>query len=157
MKVRLLALAAAVAATFATTAVTMAPAAVAAPRGFTVEDLVTMERVGTPAVSPDGSRIVYTVRSTDMAKNKGHTDLYLVDLRAANAKPRRLTSDTASSTDPEWSAAGDAIYFLSARSGSSQVWRVPAGGGDAVQVTGMPVDVDAYRVSPAGDRLALSM
>ena len=44
-----------------------------------------MERVGTPAVSPDGSRVVYTVRSTDMAKNKGHTDLYLVDLRAANA------------------------------------------------------------------------
>jgi len=157
MKVRLLALAAAVAATFATTAVTMAPAAVAAPRGFTVEDLVTMERVGTPAVSPDGSRIVYTVRSTDMAKNKGHTDLYLVDLRAANAKPRRLTSDTASSTDPEWSAAGDAIYFLSARSGSSQVWRIAPEGGDPVKVTDMPVDVDAYRVSPTGDRIALSM
>jgi uncharacterized protein (DUF697 family) len=84
MKVRTLALAATVAATFATTAVTMAGVATAATaaatvttgRGFTVEDLVTMERVGTPAVSPDATRVVYTVRSTDMAKNKGHTDLY---------------------------------------------------------------------------------
>jgi dipeptidyl aminopeptidase/acylaminoacyl peptidase len=157
MKVRTLALAAAVAATFATTAVTMATEAMAAPRGFTVEDLVTMERIGTPAVSPDGSRVVYTVRSTDMAKNKGHTDLYLVDLRAANAKPQRLTSDATSSTDPEWSASGDAIYFLSARSGSSQVWRVSPEGGEPVQVTNLPVDVDAYRVSPTGERIAIGL
>src|SRR5690349_7012446 len=155
MKHHLLALATAVAATFATTAVTTATAATAATngRGFTVEDLVSMERIGTPVVSPDGSRVVYTVRSTDMAKNKGHTDLYLVDLRAAKPAPQRLTSDAASSTDPEWSASGDAIYFLSARSGSSQVWRVSPEGGEAVQVTNTPVDVDAYRISPTGDRI----
>jgi dipeptidyl aminopeptidase/acylaminoacyl peptidase len=157
MKLRLLALAAAVATTFATTHATAATASAAAPRGFTVEDLVTMERVGAPAVSPDGTRVVYTVRSTDLAKNKGHTELWLVDLRAANPAPRRLTSDAASSTDPEWSAAGDVIYFLSARSGSSQVWRVPADGGDASRVTDLPVDVDAFRVSPTGERIALGL
>jgi len=151
MKSRLSALAAALALAAATSTVT------AAPRGFTVEDMVAMERVGAPAVSPDGSRIVYTVRSTDLAKNKGHTDLYLVDLRTAGAAPQRLTSDAANSTDPEWSAAGDAIYFLSARSGSSQVWRLPAKGGAAVRVTDLPLDVDSFRVSPAGDRIALSM
>ncbi|TQK06903.1 S9 family peptidase [Herbaspirillum sp. SJZ107] len=131
----------------------------AAPRGFTVEDLVAMERVGAPAVSPDGARVVYTVRSTDLAKNKGHTDLYMVDLRTPGAAPQRLTGDAASSTDPEWSAAGDAIYFLSSRSGSSQVWRIAAGanGGAATKVTDLPLDVDAFRVSPSGDRLALSM
>jgi dipeptidyl aminopeptidase/acylaminoacyl peptidase len=112
------------AAAMMTLAGAMAPAA-AAPRGFTVEDLVTMERVGAPVVSPDGSRIVYTVRATDMAKNRGHTDLYLVDLRGAHPEPQRLTSDAASSTDPEWSPNGDAIYFLSSRSGSSQIWRLP--------------------------------
>jgi len=153
MKLRLPALAAA---TFA-----VAAAATAAPRGFTVEDMVAMERVGAPAVSPDGSRIVYTVRSTDLAKNKGHTDLYMVDLRTPGAAPQRLTADAASSTDPEWSASGDAIYFLSSRSGSSQVWRIPvnagANGGTATKVTDLPLDVDAFHVSPTGDRLALSM
>jgi dipeptidyl aminopeptidase/acylaminoacyl peptidase len=152
MKVRTLALAAALMAT--------SLAATAAPRGFTVEDLVTMERVGAPAVSPDGSRIVYTVRSTDMAKNKGHIDLYLVDLKAAKPVPQRLTADAASSTDPEWSGKGDAIYFLSPRSGSSQVWRLPMSGakaGEAVRVTDLPLDVDNFRVSPTGERIALSM
>jgi dipeptidyl aminopeptidase/acylaminoacyl peptidase len=149
-----------VAATLAVSTLT-ATGAGAAPRGFTVEDLVTMERVGTPVVSPDGSRIVYTVRSTDMARNKGHTELYMVDLRTPGATPQRLTSDAASSTDPEWSAAGDAIYFLSARSGSSQVWRIPAKAGaqpaPPERVTSLPLDVDAFRVSPGGDRIALSM
>lgn len=149
MKLRMLALAAALTGA--------AFGATAAPRGFTVEDLVTMERVGSPAVSPDGGRVVYTVRTTDMGKNRGHTDLWLVDLRATNPTPQRLTSDTASSTDPEWSPNGDAIYFLSARSGSGQVWRVPAAGGDAVRVTDLPLDVDAFRVAPTGDRMLLSM
>jgi hypothetical protein len=40
--------------------------AIAAPRGFTVEDLVAMERVGAPVLAPDGNRILYTVRSTDL-------------------------------------------------------------------------------------------
>lgn len=131
--------------------------ATAAPRGFTVEDLVTMERVGSPAVSPDGNRVVYTVRTTDLDKNRGHTDLYLADLRAPNAAPLRLTADADSSTDPEWSPNGDAIYFISSRSGSGQVWRVPAAGGAAVRVTDLPLDVDAFRVAPTGDRIALSM
>lgn len=147
MKVRLLMLAASLAAT----------GAVAAPRGFTVEDLVNMERVGSPAVSPDGARVVYTVRSTDMDKNRGHTELWMVDLRAAKPVPQRLTSHSASSTDPEWSPAGDAIYFLSARSGSSQVWRLPLAGGEAVPVTSLPLDVESFRVAPTGDRLLLGM
>lgn len=99
----------------------VATSASAAPRGFTVEDLVNMERVGSPAVSPDASRVVYTVRSTDMSKNRGHTELWMLDLRTAGAAPQRLTNHSSSSTEPEWSPSGDAIYFLSSRSGSSQV------------------------------------
>ena len=137
-----------------------ATGAMAAPRGFTVEDLVNMERVGSPAVSPDASRVVYTVRSTDMGKNRGHTELWMVDLRAAKPVPQRLTKHSASSTEPEWSASGDAVYFLSTRSGSSQVWRLPLAGGKAgepVKVTDLPLDVDSFRVSPSGDRLAMSL
>lgn len=127
--------------------------AFAAPRGLTVEDLATMERVGSPALSPDATRVVYSVRSTDMGKNRGHTDLWMLDLRTPNAAPQRLTRAEASSTDPEWSPAGDAIYFMS----QSQVWRMPAAGGAAAKVTALPVDVDNFRLSPQGDRIALSL
>ncbi len=44
-------------------------AALAEP--FTADDLVRLDRVGAPALSPDGSKLVYSVRTTDMAANKG--------------------------------------------------------------------------------------
>jgi dipeptidyl aminopeptidase/acylaminoacyl peptidase len=127
------------------------------PRGFTVEDMVSMERVGSPAVSPDATRVIYTVRTTDLAKNRGHTELWMVDLRAAKPVPQRLTSNAASSSDPEWSTSGDAVYFLSSRSGSSQVWRLAVAGGEPTRVTDLALDVDNFRMAPNGERIALSM
>ncbi len=132
-------------------------AAVAAPRGFTVEDLVRLERVGSPALSPDATRVVYTVRSTNMEKNRGNTQLWMIDLRSPKPTPVRLTHADASSSDPEWSPSGDAIYFLSSRSGSSQVWRLPLAGGEAARVTDLALDVDNFRLSPGGERIALSL
>ena len=85
-------------------ATTAAVPALAAPRGFTVEDMVAMERVGSPVLSPDATRVVYTVRSTNLEKNRGNTQLWMIDLRAPDAAPRQLTrSDTgASASDPQW-------------------------------------------------------
>ena len=100
MELRLLTMAAALLA---------ATTATAAPRGFTVEDLVNMERVGSPAVSPDATRVIYTVRSTDMENNRGNTQLWMVDLRAAKPAPQRLSQHASSSSDPEWSPSGDAV------------------------------------------------
>jgi dipeptidyl aminopeptidase/acylaminoacyl peptidase len=134
-----------------------ASSATAAPRGFTVEDLVRMERVGSPVLSPDASRVLYTVRATNMDKNRGNTQLWLLDLRAPKAAPVRLTQAEASSTDPEWSPTGDAIYFLSAAPVRQQVWRLPLAGGEASKVTDLPLDVDNFRLSPQGDRLLFSM
>jgi dipeptidyl aminopeptidase/acylaminoacyl peptidase len=128
----------------------------AAPRGFTVDDLVRMERVSSAAVSPDGARVVYAVRSTDIEKNRGVFQLWTQDLRAPNAQPVQLTRGAGSSTAPAWSPSGDALYFLSAQSGSMQLYRMPAAGGPAVQVSDLPVDIDNFRVSPKGDRVAFS-
>ena len=134
-----------------------ATSALAEQRGFKVEDLVKMERLSSPVLSPDASRVVYTIRSTNMDKNKGHTELWMLDLTNAQAVPQQLTKDEASSSDPEWSPNGDAIYFLSSRGDTSQVWRVPVTGGTASKVTDLPLDVENFRLSPQGDRLALSV
>jgi len=37
------------------------------------------------------------------------------------------------------------------------VWRQPVAGGEPVQVTNLPLDVESFRVSPQGDRLALGI
>ncbi|WP_426344718.1 prolyl oligopeptidase family serine peptidase [Pseudoduganella sp. R-32] len=148
MTLRLLVLGAAIAA---------ATNAVAAPRGLTIEDLASMDRVGSPVLSPDASRVVYTVRATNMEKNRGITQLWMIDLKAAKPAPVQLTQNDASSSQPQWSPSGDALYFVSGRSGSAQVWRLPMNaGGEAVRVTDYPLGVESFRLSPKGDRLAMA-
>ncbi len=137
-------------------AIAAATSAVAAPRGMTIEDLASMDRVGSPALSPDASRVVYTVRATNMEKNRGITQLWMIDLKAAKPAPVQLTQHDASSSQPQWSPSGDAVYFISSRSGSAQVWRLPLHGGEAVRVTDYPLGVESFRLSPKGDRLAMS-
>ncbi len=129
---------------------------------FTVQDLVQLERVSDIAASPDGTHVVYTLRSTDLDANKGRTAVWLVDTTKRNAPAVRLTDLSANSGSAEWSADGRFVYFLSNRSGSTQVWRVAAQGGDApganaLQVTDLPLDVGTFRVSPKGDRLLVSV
>ena len=45
---------------------------------FTVHDMLAMQRISEPRASPDGTRVVFTVRTTDMEENKGRTSLWLV-------------------------------------------------------------------------------
>lgn len=130
-------------------------AAAAEPHPFSVQDLVTMERISDPQPSPSGDKVAFVVRSTDLEANKGSLDLWLVNIDGTSLI--RLTSDPASDSNPRWTPDGKSLYFLSTRSGSSQVWRLPVGGGDPAQVTNLPLDVANLTVSPDGSRLAFSM
>jgi dipeptidyl aminopeptidase/acylaminoacyl peptidase len=92
-----------------------------------------------------------------MEADKGRTSLWLLELGAAHATPRRLTEARGSDSSPRWSSDGRTLYFLSTRSGSSQVWRLAAGGGQAQQVSAYPLDVGALKVAPHAELLALTL
>jgi len=124
---------------------------------FSPRDLNALVRVSDPQVSPDGRHMVYVQRETDFDGNRGRNDLWMLDLSGTNSRPRRLTQHSASDTHPRWSIDGDSIYFLSARTGATQIWRLPLNGGEAVQITDYPVDIGTFRFSRQGDRIALSM
>jgi dipeptidyl aminopeptidase/acylaminoacyl peptidase len=132
-----------------------APAGEASTHPFSVHDMVAMDRISDPQVSPDGARIVFTLRTTDLEANKGRTDLWLVGTDGDGL--RRLTSHPASDGNPRWSSDGDSIWFLSTRSDSSQVWRIAVDGGEAQQVTDLPLDVTSLAVAPDGERIAFSV
>jgi dipeptidyl aminopeptidase/acylaminoacyl peptidase len=132
-----------------------APLAEGAP--FTVEDLLQLKRISDPQVSPDGHWLAFVQRETDMAANKGHTSLWLLNLHAAGAQPARVTDAGGSDSSPRWGPDSRALYFLSARSGSSQVWRLQLLSTEARRISDFPLDVGSLRVSPRGDRLALSL
>ncbi|HUO84277.1 MAG TPA: S9 family peptidase [Thermoanaerobaculia bacterium] len=122
---------------------------------FSVEDLMRMERISDPQVSPDGKSVAFVVRTTDLAANRGRTDLWL--MRTDGSELLRLTSDPAGDSSPRWASDGGSIFFLSSRTGSSQVWTISPRGGEATQVTNLPLDAANLVVSPTGEHLAISL
>ena len=122
---------------------------------FTVSDMLSLHRVGGPAASPDGNYVVFSVSTPDIAANKNKTDLWLKSVNGNDAA-RRLTSHDAADSSPQWSADGKHVYFLSARSGSNQLWRIALAGGEAEQVSSYPLDINAYKLAPTGDKLLVS-
>jgi dipeptidyl aminopeptidase/acylaminoacyl peptidase len=139
---------------FATLAAGALPAA-EPTHPFSVHDMLAMQRISSPSLSPDGRTVVFTLRTTDLEANKGRTDLWSVG--ADGSGLRQLTSNPAADGEGRWAADGKSIYFLSTRGGSSQVWRLPVDGGEAVQVTDLPLDVSNLVVSPDGKALAFSL
>jgi len=122
---------------------------------FTVNDMVALDRLSDLQLSPDNRWIALTVRSTDLDADGGRTDLWVVS--TGDGEKRRLTTHPDNDFSPRWSAQGESIYFLSERSGSQQVWRILSDGGEAEQVTSLPLDVENLLVTPNGRRLILSL
>jgi len=123
---------------------------------FSVHDMLAMKRISDPQVSPDGKWIAFTLRTTDLEANRGRTDIWLVDITGKSL--RRLTTHPASDFNPRWSSpCGEFIWFLSTRSGSSQVWRIRINGGEAEQFTKVPLNAGNLIVSPEGKHIAFTM
>jgi dipeptidyl aminopeptidase/acylaminoacyl peptidase len=122
---------------------------------FSAHDMWAMKRISQHAVSPDGNQVAFTLRTNDMEANRGLFDLWLV--RHDGTGLRQLTTHPARDASPLWSPDGSAIFFLSNRTGSSQVWKIPVTGGEAVQVTSLALDVDNLVVSPDGKHIAFSV
>jgi len=129
--------------------------ATALARSFTAKDLATLDRLSDPRLSPDGRLIVYDLRTVDLAANKSAHALWIIP--AKGGQPYRLAASDGGVSSPRWSPDGKAIYFLSARSGSDQVWKTDVTGVAAAQVTHLPLDVEAFRLSPRGDHIVVGL
>jgi dipeptidyl aminopeptidase/acylaminoacyl peptidase len=114
-----------------------------------------MQRVSEPAVSPDGKWVAFSVRETDMDANRGRFDVWLVGVDGSGLT--RLTSHVENDNGATWSADGKWIYFMSTRTGSSQVWRIRPNGGEAEQVTKLDTDINGFDLMPDGRRLVLAI
>ena len=130
--------------------------ALAEARGLDVRDLVKLDRVSSPLLSPDGHVVVFAQRSVD-AELKATTALYARHLLTRDAAPpKRITPEGWNVNSPSFSKDGQTLYFLSTKGGSQQLYAMPAGGGEPRQLTGFALDVGSYRLSPDGTRVAFS-
>ena len=134
----------------------LAPAlAGAASHPFNVHDLVMMQRVSDPQLSPDGRNVAFALRQTDYEANKGKNGIWLVG--ADGGKPRRLTDVGLNASSARWSPDGGQLYFLAPSKGSNQLWRIDAKGGSPLQVSTLTLDVGSFKLSPDGKQVLLSL
>jgi dipeptidyl aminopeptidase/acylaminoacyl peptidase len=128
-------------------------------RAITLDDLATLQRVGSPALSPDGEWVAYTVSQIDTKEDKSETHLWMVKWDGSTDLQLTYGKDGASS--PRFSPDGKYISFTSSRPGpakGSQVWVMDRRGGEAQQLTAITdQDIEAYQWSPDGKKLLLTL
>ena len=128
----------------------------ATPSPFNVQQLTRLNKVHSAAVSNDGTKLVYAVKTVD-ADRASSSDLFLLDLTQANATPKQLTTAAGTEHDVSFSPNDDAIYFIAARNGASQLYKLVLNGGEAVQVSDLPLDVEGYKLSADGTQVVMSL
>ncbi len=117
------------------------------------DDLLKFVLVGDPQLSPDGREVLFTKKTVD-EKNKTVGQLWSVD---RHGQLRPWTSGEKGSGGGRWSPDGSAIFFTSAREGTSQVYSIATSGGEARKLTAFEEgSIGEVRVSPDGSKLALT-
>ena len=141
---------------FAGAALALAAAA-AEPSRFSVDDLVRIANVTELDLSPDGEYVVYSVGEPNFEEDAARYDLWRVRWDGSGRRALTRTAD-ADEYQPAYSPDGQWIAFLSDRGdedAKTQVWIMPADGGEAEALTALPGGVSDFDWSPDSRRLAV--
>jgi dipeptidyl aminopeptidase/acylaminoacyl peptidase len=115
------------------------------------EDTMQMKRLGETAVSPDGKWLAYSVTTVNLDQNTKTAELWLQAI--AGGAPFKLAVAQPGDADPQFSADGKRVLFLSSRDGGQQVWIAdfdPATGAtsNAKKLTAIATEADNAKWSP---------
>lgn len=133
-----------------------------APRTWTFMDQQLLRQVASPALSPDGTQLLYALSVPDWKEAKRFTDLYLVSTRDGVGSTRRLTfTNDRNETSPRWAPDGSFFVFASNRDAAAgattqQLYLMRPDGGEARRITDAKDGVGAFAFSKDGKWIAFS-
>ncbi len=118
------------------------------PRAITFEDFASTRLVSDPQLSPDGTQLLYAVRTTDLAANKRTTRTWLAPVSGGAA--RAFPDDKTVASEARWSPDGTRVAYVS----GGQLWIAGATGAPARQMTTLTGGASGPVWSPTGDHIA---
>ena len=122
-------------------------------RPCTLDHLLDLEALSDPQTAPDGTRVAVVVTRRDVAGDRDRSTVHVVDLASGERSP--LTKGPGDRS-PRWSPDGRWLAFLRADDGPPQVWLLPVGGGEAAQLTELPLGAGEPAWSPDSSRIAVT-
>jgi dipeptidyl aminopeptidase/acylaminoacyl peptidase len=134
------------------------PALAQSRRPFTFEDMMALKRVNEPVPSPDGRWVLFSVVDVDLKQNTRKPHIWIAPLDPSRGTVHQLTFDAAGEDRPRWSPDGRHFAYVSAKSGSQQVWIADfnpetAEIGSTRQLTNISTEADGELWSPDGKRI----
>lgn len=126
----------------------------AAPPPLDAPTMWKLQRVGSPALTPDGKFAIVTLTRYDMELNKGQTDLWRIPTAGGSAE--QLTADPASESEPQVSPDGRWVLFSAKRDDdkANQLYVLPLGGGEARRLTNVPTGAGSAKWFADSQRVA---
>lgn len=124
----------------------MVSLATMAQNNFTPEKMWDLERIGSPAVSPNGELLLFTARSYDVKENKGSTRLFVLTLSKNELKSfKNLPEDP---SQVAWRPDGKKITYLSSKENETQLWEFDIEKDENKRVTNIEGGITWYKYSP---------
>jgi dipeptidyl aminopeptidase/acylaminoacyl peptidase len=127
-------------------------------RRITADDLYDLNVLADVRISPEGSRVVYSLQRVDRKSQKRYTNLWLVPV--ADGEPQQFTWGDQSDTQPRWSPDGRRIAFLSNRLDADKpapLFTIPVDGGEARPLADLHGRLSSFSWSPDGKKLVCTL
>ncbi len=121
---------------------------------LTFDDLISLGRIGSFEISPDGKLVAFTVTWFDKDENSSNSDIYMVPVKGG--EPWNFVRSGGDDYSPCWSPDGEHLAFVSDRDGSAQIWVIPIDGGEARKITDVPTGVSQPLWSTDGKKIAFT-
>ncbi len=118
---------------------------------LTPEVLWAFGRIGSVQVSPDETKILYTVSYYSVEQNKSNSEVFVMNVDGSEKK--QLTKSSYRESAAKWMNDSRHIAYLSNESGSSQLWQMKSDGSGKKQLTNREGGLNDFAFSPDESKL----
>lgn len=121
------------------------------------EQCLKLKNISAVVPSPDGSKVLYTVREAVMTDDRSEYVNQVWLCNADGSHQLQLTKGDKNSANPAWSPDGKWISFTSSRDGKANLYLLPVSGGESEKITDVKTGVGNYEWSRDGNMIAFTM